>query len=508
MPQRTTLAEATAPMWDRDPKPKRAPTPAVTRRVLRRIIPRTTAFLDWTTGEGITDDGRAWHLGAHAPVARIVEHAAVEKVARVMLTGPRPHAADPDLWRAWSTAAPEGWEIGHHDGTMPILRFRDEVARVEVMRAAMWWGSEIRSPDVCRLAWLELAAAIGDRWPGAVLMTTPATTGRDLLARSIPEGTEWPCLPDDLAQLIRETSGQGRIQWLGTSARTLDAVYGYDGRVMYAALCRELPGGRCEHIPGEPSSTHARCRVRATWTVPEDWRHVGLLGMRDDNGGWTYPDRPGERGTGWIDGAELHMARRWGWSVKVHEALIWPQRAGRAGPLDGWSKRLVDLLALYRPVAATDPVAYAVGRALRQIIITTVGALVGTGQVVTRATPLGDPIPADAVSPHVADGVVMWGERRPAAWPQMVHPEWSAAVWARCRARILDGPPCRGRRTGALHVHPDHLLAIRTDALYVTSDPRWPDDGGAGRLRRTMVRRGPLRAPQSPAELLALRDGA
>ena len=100
-------------------------------------------------------------------------------------------------------------------------------------------------------------------------------------------------------------------------------------------------------------------------------------------------------------------------------------------------------------------------------------------------------------------GAFVWGESTGVAWPEMVHPEWSASIWAKCRVRLLDGPGVNGR-TGALHVDPQHVVAFRTDALYLASEPAWRDDGRNGRLRCTWRHEGPLRRPTTAAELLAV----
>jgi hypothetical protein len=134
---------------------------------------------------------------------------------------------------------------------------------------------------------------------------------------------------------------------------------------------------------------------------------------------------------------------------------------------------------------------------------------VGARHNVTRSAPLASnpELPEGATSPRIEGDSLVWAERRPVPWPEMVHPEWPAAVWARCRVRMLDSPtPRKGVRAGALHVPAAELLAIRTDALYLTRDPGWADDGEPGRLRRKSARPGPLPAPSTVGQLLALRD--
>lgn len=484
------------------PAPEPVRPPAVTRPLHRKITPRSVTYLDWQTGRGIAETGEPVDVGPRAPVRQVLDHLPTE---RVYLTGPRPHPTDPGAFRAWAHDAqlPPGWSIADHftDAlARPVLRWRHEDGRrAELLRAAVWWG-ESAGPGECLTAHQRLAVLVDERWPGAVLLASPAGTGRELIARSIPEGAEWPTLPAELADLVRSTSGQGRVQFWPPAGDELPALVEYDARLAYPALCKELPGGVPIHGRGEHTAgPYARCRVYARWRVPDDWQHVGLLGSVGADG-WHWADRPGERAEGWIDGVELHLARSHGWDVQVTEHLLWPKHRG-AGPLDGWADRL---LTLHR-AARGEPL---VQGAIRHVAIDALGALVGARHNVTRSAPLAESptLPPGASSPRIEGESLVWSERREPPWPEMVHPEWPAAVWARCRVRMLDGPGPRRSRTGALHVPPAELLAIRTDALYLARDPKWPDDGQPGRLRRKSARSGPLPAPQTVGQLLTLKE--
>ena len=81
---------------------------------------------------------------------------------------------------------------------------------------------------------------------------------------------------------------------------------------------------------------------------------------------------------------------------------------------------------------------------------------------------------------------------------QFHHPEYSAQVWARERARILLGPTApytqhgvEWKQWGALEVDPGQLIGVNGDALYLTAVPQAAlpteqgggDDGKVGRLR-------------------------
>lgn len=491
------------------PPAEPSPPPAVTVRMPRRSRARSATYLDWTTGVGVTTDGEPVDVGARAPVARLLG----VPTDRVYLTGPRPHAGDDGAWHRWAhdVVLPAGWEVGEHytdRPSAPVLRWErpEDRRRLECLRAAGWWGEGASATD-CVGAHQRLGVLLAETWPGdnasdpAVLLSSPTTTGRELILRSIPHGAEWPTLPDELAELVRSTMGQGRIEPPRPAGHTVPGIVEYDGRWMYGALCRELPGGvpswgRGDHGQGD----YARCRVLASWTVPAGWEHLGILGYRPEaDGPWHYPARPGESGRGWVDGVELHLARRWGWTVDVAEHIVWPNYRG-AGPLDGWARRLLAL----GERSQDDPLVYA---AIRRLMINTIGGLVSRRHHHTRTVPLTDDpeLPADAVSPRVEGDALVWSEPGRPPWAVMAHPEWAAAIYARCRARMLSGPPVHGVRTGALHAPPGDLLAIETDALYLTRDPDWPDDGAPGRLRRKLVVAGPLPSPTSLAGIRLLK---
>lgn len=437
--------------------------------------------------------------------AKLLAAAERDRAGRVLLVGPR-YPVDTAEFHRWAHEPVPGWTVENHyteRADTPVLRWRSESGqRVVIERAASWFGETEASRAEVGDAWNLLAELLHEVFTGAVLMDSPATTGRELLAREIPEGKSWPVLPEDVQHLVRSTTGQGRLEVLD-GPRELAGLVKMDGRFMYGALCHRLPCGQAERWTGEhPHGTYARCRVRASWTVPEGWAHVGILPMMGPAGTWVYPRRPGEHGTGWVDGAELHLARTQGWAVTVHESLVWPEDGD---PLGLWADKLQRVRAsVDARKDATPEVRQLVRAAVRKVLIDSVGALVGRSHVVTRSAPLGAAIdlPEGAHAPRMEGGAFVWGESTGVAWPEMVHPEWSASVWAKCRVRLLDGPGVGGR-TGALHVPPEDVVAFRTDALYLAAQPPWPDDGRNGRLRCTWTH-GPMLRPRSAAELLAV----
>lgn len=472
----------------------------VTRRVWRTITPRVTRFAP------LASDASA-QLLALGP-----------DVERVYLVGPRPGGNMAGL-RAWAVppeGLPAGWDSGEHylDGNAPILRYRrPDGGKVELVRAAVWWGEGGYTVDQARMAWDRLGALVRGLFTGAVLMTTPATTGRDLFLRSIPKGAEWPTLPLDLQQLIRETDGarQARVELLTPRGTTqLDQLVELDGRLMYAALCWGLPGGEVTHDETDEFAGMLRARYRVSGTVPADWSSacacgapghdgIGLFGVRDRDGSTHYPNHPREPYHCWVDGSELRLAYLHGWSPRIEERLVWAGYRGK-GPLDQWAATLT---ALYLHLHDADDGTGALCRsAVRAMLLHAIGAFQGRGSPVTFSVPIerADEVPPDADF-RLEGTHLVWAEQRGPAWPALAHPEWCAALWARARARLLDGPG----NTGGLRIPARDVVAFRTDALYAHHAPDWRDDGRAGRFRVRSTRQGPLPWPTTHADLLAMR---
>lgn len=472
----------------------------VTRRVWRRYQPRPTRFVSST-----------WELD------RLLDSCQDTGRQRIYLVGPRPGGGSWDGFLSWLLEAdvPASWSPdGHYlgDAMLPVVRFRHVGgARVEILRAATWLGegdySCAQAADAMRHT-LELL-----RWQwrsdDVQLLSTPATTGRDLWLRTIPDGQEWPVLDEQLQRLVRSTSGQGRWQHRADQLPDeIGGLYGWDMRFSYAGLVDEIGGPLVAHDDRPEWEPYARGRYRVRVTVPTDWSHIGLLGLPDPDGiGWLWPDEPGRTFTTWADGAELLVADRQGWSFDVLERLVFAD----GDPLRTWRDKLVrarEEAARQEQTGRIDAAhAKLVRGALRALVLHTVGAFHASGSPVTRTAPLAeadDRMPPEAApSLVIHGGMAIWQEPQRAVWRELAHPEWSAAVWARCRSRLLTHRPTG---TGALHVPAESIVSMRTDAIYLSHDAGWPDPGRVGTLRPTCAIRGPLDTPQTPDQLQAIRE--
>ena len=472
----------------------------VTRRVWRRYNPGHVRFT--RVGQDL---------------AELLEKSTAEGRHRIYLVGSRPGAdgtrAGFESW-AFLQRLPRGWSADRHylgNPMLPVLRFvHDDGRRVEIHRAASWFGEGDYATTEARDALRLVQRVLQDEWGSddVIVLATPATTGRDLIQRSIPKDVEIPVLDDGLQELIRATSGQGRWEFFDHGDEELPGLHGWDMRFSYAAFTWGLGVGPAELIEGGDFEPYARGRTRARVTVPADWNHVGLLGVPNDVGSWDYPAAPGARFEGWWDNAELHLAAEHGWSFEVVEQI----RLSDGRPLDTWRDKLVrcrERVAMFAERGDVTPAVAELARgAFRNLVLHTVGALHARSSPVTKTLPREamDELPADAGPTLRPVGEQwVWEEPRSAAWREMAHPEWSSAVWARCRARLMLHRPTN---TGALTVPKSSLVALRTDAVYLASPPPWTDSGKVGALRPVVEISGPLAAPRTEAELMLLRARA
>ena len=403
-----------------------------------------------------------------------------------------------DGLRRWATAElREPWRHGSHyaeDPARPVLKFENTTSgqRVTVIRASSWFGDDATSVDSVRDSWSQLDELVAAGWSGAKLLDSPAGTGTDLFLRSIPKGREWPTPPSEVAELIRATSGQGRIECCPADF-TIPRLIENDGRLMYGGLCWSLPGAFVSDDDG-PYVPFARARYLVRVEVPAGWDHVGILGVKDSTGPWRYPSKPGEVFETWADGSELAVASDHGWPFVVLRRLMFEE----GKPLDKWAEQLVGL-----GLDESLPKLVRVGA--RAMLLHGLGSFTGRPRRLTRSVPLAEAerVPPEAVDVRVEAGEMVYAVEERPRQPMLVQPQWPAAVWGRARAALLDRPRLG---VGALRLPRETVVAFRTDAIYTTEPTGWADDGKAGRFRVKSTREGPFPAPMSSADLLAIRD--
>lgn len=486
-----------------------------------RLVP--TVFVDYSTGKGVNVTSGARFVvpikdrrRKTPALADVLNAALTAEVERVYFTGTKP--AD-----KWLLQPSEGWlPNGHYlDADVPVGRFlaaHNHDIRVELRRAAEWFGEGDYTPDTARDAWQLLSRlysrSFGER---ARLLASPAGTGLDAWARTLPfDLPDVAQLDDELAALVRSTSPQHRVELFTKTAHRaecdacrplvdVDQVPGFhylDGRMMYASLTRELGTVDGMKLLNEAQALallntkegkYVRARYQVRYAVPPGWSHAGLLMEKCDNPGlslddpdrrWHAPNVPGYIGTTWADSSEIALAVRNGWLVRPLRGLVF----GKGRPLDKWTERLVTMRE-----RANDPlidvsaeVRDLVRGAVRAMLLFAIGGFHSAARDVTHVTDTPLRIPQGVIVTEPAPGLFVWRERVATSGRQRAfhHPEWSSQVWARAHTRLLDSPTGdKDTTAGLLHLAPAHVIGVYGDALYLTEDPRWPDDGRVGRFR-------------------------
>jgi len=480
--------------------------------------------------------GRAWSRGEQTPLPVLLADMLALGARRAYLCdGPDWCMQPGDRGRMgavlrWVGQEVPEWVAGRHyvaESDTPTARWTHTGTglEVEIHRAGAWYGpADEYDPRTAGQAWALLESLVADKFaderrgPG-MLFSTPGTTGKSLWRHTLGR-REYPILSPDLRQLIKSTSGQGRQELLPPlgAGDELGDVAQYDGRLMYAALTAAMPSGPPTLCTGEPVDAPRVLagpgRWRITATVPAGWDHVGLLPspVAGTRGAWQYPASPGEQFDTWVSGREVSLARSLGWHLVIHEGFSFP--SGKV--LDPWMTRWKSTLARLGEMVSTEQTTPAVAelaeRAIRFVILHSIGGFASAGHRVTRTAPAdrpelaGDARPIDGV--HREGHLLVWHERgQISPWQeQTAHPEYAAEIWARARVRLLQGP-VDYPQMGALSLPRERVIAFDLDALYLSGRADWKDDGKPGRLRLKATSVGPHEYPRSLQELRDLMKG-
>ncbi|WP_026821095.1 hypothetical protein [Arthrobacter castelli] len=503
------------------------------------VRPSRIVWLDYETGRGINHDGYTV-----APVLKtrrkrprlddLLETALSQGADWIMLTGRIP-ATEPGRAHFLTGQTP-GWAHGQHWLKGPIGRYAHELTgkKVEISLASAWFGQLSLNPPKARQAFNGVRHFLNRAEPQMTeLRRTPATTGAAFWAYGLGKNFDPAPLDDYVARTIHGTAGQGRYETLVdgpnasghsdciptmSAAETpqIDSLTLVDGRFMYAALCKELGTGPVHELRRDAAADllrenpYARARYLVRFTVPDDWNHVGILGVQsEEDYSWYYPNRARATAETWADASEVHLAVKYGWQVEPLQALAFTEKTR---PLDTFAQRLIrarDAAAATQGVEAD--VIKAVTNALRSVLIHGIGYLAsGARDTMYQAASIDD-VPAEYrhTLETIGDQLTY---RAPAEMSRMqqsyYHPEIAAQVWGKSRARILDAPAANGFRAGALNTDPRTLLAIEGDALYTTTTPRWSlpteydggDDGKVGRIRLKGTLQEKMPIPQTRDE--------
>ena len=383
-----------------------------------------------------------------------------------------------------------GWQIQRYinvaeregERRLAVTYTRDE-HRVEVRSAAEWFGGDL-SPQLAERAWVrlgrDLRALFGER---AVLLTSPAQTGQDLLERSLPrkkladgklEAYTFPTLPDEALDMLYTTCGQGRNE-LFHQPQPIERLYGLDGVWMYASCLSALPCGPMTYDtrPDPPGWTCGF--LVASVHVPDGWAHVGLLPEVYDDARGAHRRWPR---SGWfvsvMTTAEYDLAIKQGWDVRIKRRWLWHKPP--CDPAGLWRDKLVSLRRRYQLAAHRgDVVAMALQATVRRLMLNPIGLWFSHEAFTDSYVPRSE-AGRIALEAHVSVRGDYLHVRTPREFghPLYQHPEWAASVWGRARAKLA---------TWALKLPYYSIGALRTDEIWSTVLPNWPDTDKPGEFR-------------------------
>ncbi|MGW7520422.1 hypothetical protein ACWGJ2_33060 [Streptomyces sp. NPDC054796] len=516
---------------------------------------RSTVFLDADSGLLVHRD-RTVRLdlptGSASEILTAVFHTVPEGVERIYITAGAPWHKDAarhpylrDAVAAWLNAPTPGWRTDTGRGRdrmaghfvhprQPVARYQSEDGQrhVEIRSVGEWFDPEGAEPATVRDAFVLLWKALRTHWSDAVLMGSPSQTGRDLWTRTIPTRGQYaegyPVLSEELRGLLHATAGQGRTQLLTPPQvpEQLPALVEYDRTFAYAKHTWKSPVGTPRRITAAAfASWSGKEQTKALFgcghwhiraAVPHGWNHVGLLpAPAPGDRAWHYPATPGTSFTTWAGGPEVHAALTnplQPWKIEILDGILWDD----GKPLDEWATRLKDawntLTSHSRLHADPDEAhaAHLAARAVRALLLYGIGSFAQRPRLVTGTTPRTSErdLPPDAEILGFDEETITWQRPTGFARDPHAHPEWAAAIWSAARAALLtQRHRAEDTHAGALHTPPGTVVAFRTDALYLTHPQQsWPYHGQPGDYLRKGHLTGPVPAPASEEDLLALRD--
>lgn len=469
-----------------------------------------TAYVHTVTGEGVFGD-TSFQAGSYPTLLALVRALPTE-VERVFLVGPRPGrdgtAESLYLWMREPAVGLE-WDVSKFepDDDAPILELRSRDGgegrkrELRFSRIAQWVGPGSYSPRQAQEAMQALERILQSVFDEKMrCLTTPGLTGLAAWDRS--RKADYPVLDEETQALIRATSTQGRVEITPVPGR--DPLEGFvyeDLRFAYGSLLKGVGFGPSTHDDVAEFDHRRRGRYLVKFRVPQEWNHIGLFAVKSDyyRDPWLYPCEPGEEHETWIGSTELELGLHPprglpSWHIEIKERLLFSNTsAGHPWPLDLWGDRLVEArLSIERRVAEGEfsaEIGELVENALRNILLHAIG-----GFHRRNRPELGiiyphqgyDAIPANADPQFHSDGTVTYKIFKPLdKWvARLMHPEFSAQVWDRCRRHVLYsakkkmGQIVPGSESGVLLLERKDIVGIRTDAAYLTRVPQgWPDDG-------------------------------
>src|SRR5579875_2792086 len=490
---------------------------------------KITVYADINTGQAVSADGKhiSFPPGASLPDVLRAIYPQIGVCNRLFLCGDVPPEyetwlTNPEMFTRYSTHK-RGHYLDHETREYSVARYtrRATGQDLEIRSLYAWFGDAVYTPDQARasMALLNqyLQRSFGER---TVAFATPALTFQTLYkTMNHLHNKAFPPLDSDLRELIRTTTGQGRIEMLTLPhIDKVPGLYYYDGIFMYGAFTWGMPTELLSRDNQNAYAGKVPARYRIRYTVPKHWQHIGLFATPKESDGWMYPglEHAGQTFETWVDGAELDiLADLYGdgdkahyrenmligmatWKINILERIIFKteKESANSKPLDALTKRLTDMRSAVEHDAESDSLRadlYGFVRGfLRNILLHGIGSFHRHERDITYIMRTDEPAPDNYTNARLLDdNMIMYSVPQGVEdyTAQFIHPEWSSLIWARCRARMTKT---------ALSLPREQLISIRTDALAV-SHPRaeWSQNQKIGQLREKWAIARPLKAPHT-----------
>lgn len=503
-----------------------APAPGQKSASTRKA--RAIVYADITAGRAVTEQATRIDFTPGAALSEVVRViTAATECDRLFLCGEIP--ANFEAWLTMDAGMYETYAMGKRGHYLSTEKAVDYLARyqhrvtgqeLEIRTLHSWYGDVAYTPEEAQGAMHLLNLYLQREFmPDTRAYATPALTYQSLwqLLNRLNK-RQFELLPEDIRDVIRNSSGQGRIELCTPDALSkVPALWYYDGVFMYSALCWGMPTELAthDHINEYAGKVPARYRIR--YTVPAIWEHIGLFmtpkdkvtGNSRDSASWCYPgqDYQGRTFETWADGAELDVAYNLpagmpAWNIEILERIVFKPEKDSVNkkPLDVITERLSKMREKVERDMLTDTTRLALYRlvrgAIRNILLHGIGGFNRTEREVTYILPPGAEAPDDYSNVRMLEnGMMRYNvpQKTEKYTQQSEHPEWTALIWARCRARIT---------RAALSLPRQELIAIRTDAIAVTTEqPQWAESDKRGTLREKWHITRSMKAPHSFEEL-------
>lgn len=492
---------------------------------------RAIVYADVHAGRAITETGAAVLFPAHCSLSVLLQHLADagHTCDRLYICGtlPAEYAAwliEPGMWEEWTTG-----KRGHYFDTEKaenhVARYARRVSgdELEIRTMYSWLGDTEYTVEQAYAAMKLLNQYLQGTFNAqAKAYATPALTFQQLWSMvNRIEGKRFTPLADEIRALIHGSTGQGRIELCTPdTVEKLAGLYYYDGVFMYSALTWGMPTELDTHDYENAYAGKVPARYRIRYTVPTGWQHIGLFmtpkeqvtGNPRDSAAWCYP---GEKYQGrtfetWADGSELDVAYNLpdgmpSWNIEILERIVFkPEKESAAKkPLDSITSKLAKMRERIEQDARQDTARIALYKlvrgAVRNILLHGIGSFHRHTRDVTYILRADEPAPDGFTGRRDIDENTVWytvPQATESYTQQFEHPEWTALIWARCRARMT---------RAALSLPRETIIALRTDAIATsTEQPQWKDNEKRGSLREKWAIKKTLKAPHDFETLDAL----